>query len=522
MSLLVFKDGEIINLVRVIENEDGSYSPYNREKPSTDVHTNKLDNHMSFFKKISEDMDMAIKMQMLKLKLKNMSLKKEMRNRKRKENVRESLEKLEEYENYEKDITNLLSYLESRKQLSTQKLENARRKTFREDEIDSEDEHAHSEVALKDKHRTKVSLTNFSQRLKSLHANCEKITKPDSSKHKEFDDKRKPIVKEKPNIESDSILCKNLSERIIKPSSSRSYPPKFDQPISIIKEHTENDNVSIEVPCSESLSLSARAELSRIHISEDSESIDLEDTPQDLWHIHHQRESLKHNKTYNVGLITKHIGLEHNYNIKNSGDSKEILNNDFFENDFYNLSHLVSSSPTTVPYMSKENSNCDTFFEIGNSKSYNRLPLYGRQGKLNDDTTNIEDEYNSLFNLKDTEHKINYLQEIKQLENDSKILLKGTKDTKTNSIKKHSLDVNNDDDKREESLGAVSKKTMRCGHCKKRLTIVNIYNCRCGKIFCGQHRYSEAHNCKYDYKSEGKKILEQSNPLVIAKKLDKI
>lgn len=547
VSLLVFKDGEIINLVRVIENEDGTYSPYNKEKPSSDIHTNKLDNHMSFFKKISEDMDMAIKMQMLKLKLKNMSIKKEMRNKKRQENLKESLEKLEEYENYEKDITNLLSYLETRKQLSTQKLEHARRKTFRDDEIDSEDEHAHSEIALKDKHRTKVSLTNFSQRLKSLHANCEKIAKTDTCKHKEYDEKRKSTVSEKSSVETDSILCKNLSERIIKPSTSRSYPQKFDQPISIIKEHAENENVSIEVPCSESLSLSARAELSRIHISEDSESIDLDDTQQDLWHIR-QRDAIQHNKTYNVGLITKHIGLEHNYNIKNhSGDNKEILNNDFFENDFYNLSHFVSS-PTTVPsYMSKENSDCDTFFEIGNSKSYNRLPLYGRQGKLNDDTNNIDDDYNTLFNLKDTEHKINYLQEIKtfenkKYENDSKNLLNETStDNKTiiksihnnNSkslINKNNRrgDDNNDKDdcneKRhdEESLGAVSKKTMRCGHCKKRLTIVNIYNCRCGMIFCGQHRYSEAHNCKYDYKSEGKKILEQANPLVIAKKLDKI
>lgn len=72
-----------------------------------------------------------------------------------------------------------------------------------------------------------------------------------------------------------------------------------------------------------------------------------------------------------------------------------------------------------------------------------------------------------------------------------------------------------------ESLPALNKKRMRCEHCNKRLNITNIYNCRCGRIFCSQHRYSEVHDCKYDYKTEGRKILEQQNPLVTANKLPK-
>lgn len=67
----------------------------------------------------------------------------------------------------------------------------------------------------------------------------------------------------------------------------------------------------------------------------------------------------------------------------------------------------------------------------------------------------------------------------------------------------------------------VTKKRMRCGQCNKRLNITNIYNCRCGLIFCAQHRYSESHDCKYDYKAEGRKLIEQQNPLVTASKLTK-
>lgn len=62
----------------------------------------------------------------------------------------------------------------------------------------------------------------------------------------------------------------------------------------------------------------------------------------------------------------------------------------------------------------------------------------------------------------------------------------------------------------------------RCSECRKRLNITNVYTCRCNRLFCAAHRYSELHNCTYDYKTDGRKILEQTNPLVTAPKLPKI
>lgn len=67
-----------------------------------------------------------------------------------------------------------------------------------------------------------------------------------------------------------------------------------------------------------------------------------------------------------------------------------------------------------------------------------------------------------------------------------------------------------------------TKKTLRCDQCNRKLNVTNNYTCRCGKLFCGQHRYSEVHGCKYDYKTSGRLILEQQNPLVVAEKLRKI
>lgn len=79
------------------------------------------------------------------------------------------------------------------------------------------------------------------------------------------------------------------------------------------------------------------------------------------------------------------------------------------------------------------------------------------------------------------------------------------------------------DTRKLENLPAIiDKKRMRCGECNKRLNITNMYHCRCGGIFCGQHRYSEVHRCNYDYKTEGRKLIEQQNPVIVADKLNKL
>uniref|UniRef100_A0A1L8DTS8 Putative ubiquitin-like domain of an1 n=1 Tax=Nyssomyia neivai TaxID=330878 RepID=A0A1L8DTS8_9DIPT len=69
--------------------------------------------------------------------------------------------------------------------------------------------------------------------------------------------------------------------------------------------------------------------------------------------------------------------------------------------------------------------------------------------------------------------------------------------------------------------GSKGKK-LRCAECKKKLGLIMIMRCHCEKVFCPQHRYAEAHNCSYNFKQEGRKILARENPLVVAQKLPKI
>ncbi len=48
------------------------------------------------------------------------------------------------------------------------------------------------------------------------------------------------------------------------------------------------------------------------------------------------------------------------------------------------------------------------------------------------------------------------------------------------------------------------------------------FTCRCGGLFCSIHRYSDKHNCDFDYKELGAEEIRKSNPVIIAKKVQKI
>lgn len=61
----------------------------------------------------------------------------------------------------------------------------------------------------------------------------------------------------------------------------------------------------------------------------------------------------------------------------------------------------------------------------------------------------------------------------------------------------------------------------RCSSCNKRVGLTG-FSCRCGNIFCGTHRYSDKHDCPFDYRSAGRNAIAKANPVIKAEKLDKI
>ncbi|XP_047459446.1 AN1-type zinc finger protein 4 [Mugil cephalus] len=72
------------------------------------------------------------------------------------------------------------------------------------------------------------------------------------------------------------------------------------------------------------------------------------------------------------------------------------------------------------------------------------------------------------------------------------------------------------------STGTKKKSSKHCFLCGKKTGLATSYECRCGQNFCATHRYAETHDCSYDYKSAGRRFLQDANPLISAPKLPKI
>ena len=48
------------------------------------------------------------------------------------------------------------------------------------------------------------------------------------------------------------------------------------------------------------------------------------------------------------------------------------------------------------------------------------------------------------------------------------------------------------------------------------------FQCRCGGLYCGTHRYSDLHACTFDYKELAQSEIRKNNPVVVGVKIQKI
>ncbi|KAL2514283.1 Zinc finger A20 and AN1 domain-containing stress-associated protein 2 [Forsythia ovata] len=72
-----------------------------------------------------------------------------------------------------------------------------------------------------------------------------------------------------------------------------------------------------------------------------------------------------------------------------------------------------------------------------------------------------------------------------------------------------------------EKSGEVKEGPKRCRTCRKRVGLMG-FNCRCGNLFCAVHRYSDKHECPFDYLTAGREAIAKANPVVKAEKIEKI
>ncbi|KAI5184885.1 AN1-type zinc finger protein 5/6 [Nematocida homosporus] len=81
------------------------------------------------------------------------------------------------------------------------------------------------------------------------------------------------------------------------------------------------------------------------------------------------------------------------------------------------------------------------------------------------------------------------------------------------SKRKRPLISENETKKQARVLNSPSQ--VCCSVCYLRLRITNTFGCRCSGQFCFKHRYSDEHNCPFDYKQENRLRLEKENPKIL-------
>uniref|UniRef100_A0A670JZ65 Zinc finger AN1-type containing 6 n=1 Tax=Podarcis muralis TaxID=64176 RepID=A0A670JZ65_PODMU len=76
-------------------------------------------------------------------------------------------------------------------------------------------------------------------------------------------------------------------------------------------------------------------------------------------------------------------------------------------------------------------------------------------------------------------------------------------------------------EEQEKSLDKPKQKKTRCFMCRKKVGLTG-FECRCGHVYCGVHRYSDVHSCSYNYKADAAEKIRKENPVVVGEKIQKI
>ncbi|GFZ20668.1 A20/AN1-like zinc finger family protein [Actinidia rufa] len=72
------------------------------------------------------------------------------------------------------------------------------------------------------------------------------------------------------------------------------------------------------------------------------------------------------------------------------------------------------------------------------------------------------------------------------------------------------------------AAGEVKRRGVnRCSGCRRKVGLTG-FRCRCGDLFCSEHRYSDRHDCSFDYKAAGREAIARENPVVRPAKILKV
>ncbi|KAH0620017.1 hypothetical protein JD844_014517 [Phrynosoma platyrhinos] len=94
-------------------------------------------------------------------------------------------------------------------------------------------------------------------------------------------------------------------------------------------------------------------------------------------------------------------------------------------------------------------------------------------------------------------------------------------DVTLNTVASASDNAEPSSEEQDKSLDKPKQKKTRCFMCRKKVGLTG-FECRCGNVYCGVHRYSDVHSCSYNYKADAAEKIRKENPVVVGEKIQKI
>ncbi|KAI5192338.1 hypothetical protein NEMIN01_1952 [Nematocida minor] len=79
--------------------------------------------------------------------------------------------------------------------------------------------------------------------------------------------------------------------------------------------------------------------------------------------------------------------------------------------------------------------------------------------------------------------------------------------------------IETDENIKKQDVSKGGARPSECSYCRAKLRITNTFGCKCRRVFCAKHRYSDEHRCSYDYRTENMLRLEKENPRIIPSRI---
>lgn len=346
----MFKEGDMVNLLRVIENEDGSYSPYTDKDEELTEPT---------FERIVEDNGMLAKMMKLREQMQILAIRRQMRNNSR---STDEASTSDDSDVFVKDDGTTSTPVWDSKCVGQKPIAY---KLLNECNIPDKNLQIHEnsfeagEIALKEKHRTRSSLTAFPQETLQKHP------------------KPKSLYSE--NKGSCSLTKQKYAT--LNSNVAKSFKCDEKETVASVQSDAKNSDTNFleasAVDGGDGAAAYGNLQFARLVPKSTADSLELEEDAQEIWEIHDSSERLKESSTTcKIGVLKRRQSVDYSFDAKLGVENsqREVADLNCYKNsdfevfggrNFYQLPQFISN-PSAIPpqYAPKEERMCD--YILGN------------------------------------------------------------------------------------------------------------------------------------------------------------